>query len=79
VTGRADVLAYGGECNVCRKYAAERLVIRIMEQNSGPGGSAFGCLPCARREAGRPSAPGWLRANLAAVDATASRRLRSMG
>jgi hypothetical protein len=79
VTGRADVLADGGECNVCGEYAAERLVIRIIEQGSGPGGSAFGCVPCARREAARKWAPDWLRANVAALDVTAPGHLRSTG
>lgn len=66
----------GGECNRCHEYSPERIVIRLIEQGSGPGASAFACPPCARREAAKPHAPDWLRNKIAALDAPPERHLR---
>lgn len=79
MTGRDSVLCPGGECNLCHAHSPDRLVVRLIEQGSGPGASAFACPPCARREAGKPHAPAWLRANVATLDAPVPRRLRSVG
>lgn len=65
-----------GECNLCGEHSSVRVTVRLIEQNSGPGGSAFACPPCARCEAAKPHAPDWLRANVAALDAPAPRHLR---
>lgn len=79
MTSREDVICPGGECCLCHEYSPERIVVRLIEQGSGPGGSAFACVPCARREAAKPHAPGWLRAKVTVLDAPAPRHLRSVG
>lgn len=78
MTGRESVVCPGGECCLCRRHAPERIVVRIIEQGSGPGASAFACPPCARAEAAKPHAPGWLRANVTALDAPPPRHLRAV-
>lgn len=49
-----------GTCCRCGQRAAHRALIAIIETGSGPGGSAYACLPCAREYAATSLAPGWL-------------------
>ena len=49
-----------GECCRCERRVAWRALIAIIESGSGPGGSAYACLPCAREYATTPFAPVWL-------------------
>ncbi|RLL62460.1 hypothetical protein [Streptomyces sp. Z26] len=59
----------GGECDRCHAWVDERVTIAIVETGSGPGGSAYGCLPCARIRATGPYAPDWLVGLLDDIDA----------
>ncbi|GAA2084905.1 hypothetical protein GCM10009801_46340 [Streptomyces albiaxialis] len=49
-----------GECCRCGLRVTRRALIAIIETGSGPGGSAYACLPCAREYATTPLAPEWL-------------------
>lgn len=49
-----------GMCCRCDLWVTHRALIAIIETGSGPGGSAYACLPCARDYAKTPFAPHWL-------------------
>lgn len=73
MTNRTDrtsrVTGPGGECCRCHQQVAERLMVGIVEVNSGPSRSRDACIPCARVYARSSFAPSWLREDLAEYDA----------
>lgn len=54
-----------GMCCRCEAYVARRALIEIIETGSGPGGSAYACVPCAHDYARTPLAPDWLPVTIA--------------
>lgn len=78
MTGRDNILAGAGECARCHRQVPERMTVALMSGNSGPGWSQYGCVPCARILAKSRFAPGWLKADVAALDAPQPRHLRAV-
>jgi len=78
VTARADLIAAAGECANCHEHAEERVTIRLVPGNSGPGWTQYGCLPCARTLARSRFAPQWLKKDVAVLDAPEPRHLRAV-
>jgi hypothetical protein len=78
VTERGRLIAAAGECGRCHEQATERVAIRLVQGNSGPGWTQYGCLPCARHLARSQFAPRWLRDDVAILDAPEPRHLRSV-
>lgn len=71
-TGVAEVqglLVRAGECAACGQWAEQRAVIAIVQGNSGPGWTGYGCLPCLHARAAYRSAPEWLREDAARLRA----------
>lgn len=66
---RSELLTFAGQCDVCEEYAAERMTVAMVQGNSGPGWSKYGCVPCARLLAVSMFAPDWLREDVARLDA----------
>lgn len=58
-----------GYCSHCDKEMEEVMDIAYMPGNSGPGYTVKACVPHTRQLAAYQSAPAWLRADLAALDA----------
>ncbi|MGH3313070.1 MAG: hypothetical protein ACRDP3_21205 [Streptomyces sp.] len=61
----------GGYCAWHKGQADDVAPAVVIEQGSGPGGSAYACLPCARRLAQRPDAPEMLTTAVAEMEARA--------
>jgi hypothetical protein len=64
-----ELLQPAGPCHQCDQPADERIIVRLIATNSGPGGTVLGCLPCARRLATWRTAPDWLADDVARLDA----------
>jgi hypothetical protein len=47
----------------------DAILVRVIDQGSGPGHGVFACPEHARAHAARPGAPDWLRRAVAAQDA----------
>ncbi len=58
-----------GFCCRCEEYVPRRVLVAIVEVNSGPGGSVYACLPCARVLARSPFAPDWVAEEVAHAEA----------
>ncbi|WP_326807987.1 MULTISPECIES: hypothetical protein [unclassified Streptomyces] len=58
-----------GMCCRCDLRVTHRALIAIIETGSGPGGSAYACLPCAHDYAKTPLAPAWLSETIAHAEA----------
>lgn len=69
VTDVAGLLVPAGECLSCGQWADQRAVISIVQGNSGPGWTGYGCLPCVHARAAYSTAPDWLREDAARLRA----------
>ncbi|WP_019356833.1 hypothetical protein [Streptomyces sp. AA1529] len=58
-----------GTCCRCGLPVRHRALIAIIETGSGPGGSAYACLPCARDYAKTSLAPEWIGETIAHAEA----------
>ncbi|KPC97019.1 hypothetical protein ADL27_01500 [Streptomyces sp. NRRL F-6602] len=58
-----------GTCCRCDLPVIHRALIAIIETGSGPGGSAYACLPCARDYAKTSLAPEWIGETIAHAEA----------
>ncbi|MGP3988970.1 hypothetical protein [Streptomyces sp. 3N207] len=58
-----------GTCCRCDLPVRHRALIAIIETGSGPGGSAYACLPCARDYAKTSLAPEWIGETIAHAEA----------
>lgn len=58
-----------GLCCRCEEHVHRRVLVAIIEANSGPGGSLYACLPCARHLARSTFAPDWLSEEIARAEA----------
>ncbi|NSC22810.1 hypothetical protein FM076_17200 [Streptomyces albus subsp. chlorinus] len=58
-----------GTCCRCDLPVTHRALIAIIETGSGPGGSAYACLPCARDYAKTSLAPDWIGETIAHAEA----------
>ncbi|MDJ1131775.1 hypothetical protein [Streptomyces iconiensis] len=70
----AERLVEMGHCCRCEAWA-ETLAVALVERGSGPGYIVRACIPHAREMATYPSAPAWLRTDLAALDAARAKQL----
>ncbi|MGH3309100.1 MAG: hypothetical protein ACRDP3_00665 [Streptomyces sp.] len=61
----------GGYCAWHKGWAEDVALAVVIEQGSGPGGSAYACLPCARPLTQRHDAPEMLKQAVAEMEARA--------